>query len=164
MPRKVTKGPTRVAGQGADGDLFGVTSITSEGGDRHIARKQPCPTCPWRLDQPVGRFPAQAYRESAPTSYDAAWTTFGCHESGTDKPATCAGFLLRNADNNLIVRIAQATGKLDLTDLRDDGNALYPGYREMAIANGVDPDDPVLKQCRGNGEEHPSMRQDCRKS
>ena len=31
---------------------------------------------------------------------------------------------------------------------RKDGLELFESYREMAIANGVDPDDPVLADCR----------------
>lgn len=79
-------------------------------------------------------------------------TTFGCHLSGNEKPATCAGFLLLHGDNNLLVRLSQMSGRLDLSRITDGGFPLYDGYVEMAVANGVDPDDPALAEVRKNGE------------
>lgn len=55
--------------------------------------------------------------------------------------------LLRGADHNLSVRLGYLKGVID-HDVKDGGLALHDGYREMAIANGVDPDHPALKQCR----------------
>lgn len=76
---------------------------------------------------------------------------FSCHESGKERPATCAGFLLRNADHNMQVRLAIGRGALDPDKISDGGLDLHASYRDMAIANGVDPDDPVLSRCRANG-------------
>ena len=136
---------TRVAGVGNDGNLYGVTQVSKKSS---TYRRRPCATCPWRRDAPVGRFPAQAYRESSSTAYDAAMATFACHESGTEKPATCAGFLLRNAANNIGVRLAE---RLNGPIIVEQGDvSLYDSYREMAIANGVDPEDPVLAPCRAD--------------
>lgn len=136
---------TRVAGVGNDGYLYGVTSVTKSG---NTYRRKPCATCPWRVDAPVGRFPAQAFRESASTAYDAAFNTFACHESGTEKPATCAGFLLRNSANNIGVRLAH----IDPRTITAGNVELYESYRAMAVANGVDPADPVLARCRADDE------------
>ncbi len=72
---------------------------------------------------------------------------FGCHESGTGKPATCAGFLLHGAHHNLAVRLAFLKGEL-ADDVNDGGNELFESYRDMAVANGVDPGSPSLKACR----------------
>ena len=102
MKRKVTIGKTRVCSP-----EYGVTTLTTSGGSAHITRLKPCEQCPWRKDVPTGRFPAQAYRESAPTAYDAAFSTFACHMSGSAAPATCAGFLLRHATHNLAVRLLE---------------------------------------------------------
>lgn len=143
------KGETRVAGLGSDGDLWGVTSLHG-GTDGY--RKKPCPECPWRKDAEVGRFPPEAFRQSANTSYDMAGRMFACHMSGAEKPATCAGFLLRNADHNMGARLAMMSGRIDPTQITDDGVDLYESYRAMAVANGVDPDDPVLDQSRANDE------------
>lgn len=119
--------------------------VTVEGG-RGTYRKKPCKNCPWRKDA-VGVFPAEAFRHSANTAYDMAKKTFGCHESGTKKPAVCAGFLLRGADHNLTVRMGYITGKFQ-GDVVDGGHELHENYRAMAVANGVDPDDPALVPCR----------------
>lgn len=143
---------TRVAGEGADGGLYGVVSL--EGGPKGEGgyRKKVCPTCPWRKDSEVGRFPAEAYRQSAATAYDGAFNTFGCHESGREAPQTCAGFLQANSANNNGVRIAMAMGNYDPRKQQPTAE-LYGSYKDMAVANGVDPDDPVLEDCRGDDEE-----------
>lgn len=115
-------------------------------GGKGSYRRQPCPKCPWRTDA-VGEFPAESFRHSANTAYDMSQHVFSCHDSGTKKPATCAGFLLRGADNNLAVRLAYMSGRLE-GDVTDGGCELHDSYRDMAVANGVDPEDPVLKPCR----------------
>jgi len=138
---------THVAGVGRDGNLYGVTSVDREG--KRLYRRKPCKTCPWRRDAAIGRFPAEAFRKSAETAYDLARESFACHEQGVENPATCAGFLLRGADHNLSVRIAVRTGQLDLDAVSNaDDVDLFGSYREMAVANGVDPDDPRLRPCR----------------
>lgn len=114
---------------------------------RSLYRREPCPECPWRLDAPVGAFHAEAFRISANTAYDLSTHRFACHMSGTEKPAACAGFLLRGADHNLSIRLAIASGEMGLGDVHSDV-ALYDSYREMAIANGVDENDPALTPCR----------------
>ena len=118
--------------------------LTVEGADS-IYRRQPCSNCPWRLDA-VGEFPAEAFQHSARTAYDMSQHKFACHQSGPDKPATCAGFLLRGADHNLAIRLKRMKG--ECLDVVDGGHALHNDYRAMAIANGVAPDDPALKNCR----------------
>ena len=120
--------------------------VTIEGGGGQY-RREPCGGCPWRVDQ-TGEFPAGAFKHSAPTSYDMAQSVFSCHESGAKKPATCAGFLLRGADNNLAVRLGYINGRYDFDAVSDGGHELHDSYRAMAEANGVDPADPVLGPCR----------------
>lgn len=125
------------------GENHQVVTVQSDAG---AYRKKPCRKCPWRKDA-AGEFPAEAFRHSASTSYDMAQSTFACHEAGKVKPAICAGFLLRGAEHNLSVRMAKVTGKF-LNEVTDGGHALHANYRAMAIANGVGPDEPVLKPCR----------------
>lgn len=119
--------------------------VTVEGGSAGYCRK-PCADCPWRVDA-TGAFPAEAFRLSAPTAYDMAENVFACHQSGTERPRTCAGFLLRGSAHNLSVRLSRMHGRIH-DDVSDGGHALHDGYREMAIANGVDPNDPALAPCR----------------
>ena len=118
--------------------------VTVKGGDGGYC-KRPCADCPWRKDA-VGIFPAEAFRHSAPTSYDLAQNTFACHQAGVEKSKICAGFLMQGADHNMAVRIKRMQGKR--FDVTDGGHELHAGYREMAIANGVSPEDPVLQPCR----------------
>lgn len=120
--------------------------VTVKGGSGAY-RRQPCSTCPWRVDA-VGIFPAEAFRHSADTAYDMARSTFACHQSGAARPAICAGFLLRGALHNMAVRIKLMEGALRLGEVSAAGLALHPSYRAMAVANGVDPADPVLARCR----------------
>jgi Family of unknown function (DUF6283) len=116
---------------------------------KRLYRREPCPTCPWRTDA-VGEFPAEAFRHSANTACDASMHVFSCHSSGAERPAMCAGFLVRNSENNLAVRLRQACGDLDMDEVHDGGHELFNSYREMAIANGVPADDPELAQCRAD--------------
>lgn len=125
------------------GDDHQVLSLT--GGEGKY-RRAPCSDCPWRVDA-TGQFPAEAFIASVGTSYDMSTSTFSCHESGKDKPATCAGFLLRS-HHNLSIRMKQLRGVIDLSVVHDGGHALHEDYRAMATANGVNPKHPALKSCR----------------
>ena len=122
-----------------------VVTVKGDGEKKYM--KEPCPNCPWRKDA-VGEFPAEAFRLSAHTSYDMAENSFGCHSSGVEKPKTCAGFLLNGSAHNLGVRLRLITGVYDLNKVSDGGNELFKSYKEMAIANGVSPDDKSLLQSR----------------
>lgn len=121
--------------------------LTLEGGS-FAYRRQPCGGCPFRVDQ-TGQFPAEAFRLSAATAYDAAMSTFACHEAGRNTHV-CAGFLLVNSNHNMRIRLAEMTGELDRSQVHDGGCELHESYRAMAVANGVPPDDPAIAECRGN--------------
>jgi Family of unknown function (DUF6283) len=127
------------------GDNHQVVTLVSE--KPHGYRRKPCATCPWRVDA-VGEFPAEAFRHSANTAYDMSRHEFACHESGEEKPATCAGYLLRGASHNLATRLKAMSGKIDFKSVSDGGVELFGSYREMAETNGVPPDDPALARCR----------------
>lgn len=149
--RKVRVQGTRIAGRGANGQLYGVTTTRPEGPT--VYRRKPCETCPWRRDSDIGRFPAGAYRETAHTAYDMDRSTFACHEAGAEAATICAGFLLVNSVHNFGARAGCARGEIDRAAVGNpDGVPLYGSYREMAVANGVDPADPVLAPCRANDE------------
>lgn len=129
--------------------------LTVEGGGRYY-RREPCSDCPWRRDA-VGKFPAEAFRHSINTGtdgakilqvgFDDATHTFGCHQSGQKKPATCAGYILRGADA-ISWRLAVAFNKFDPARVKSGGIKLFDNYYEMAVANGLPPDDPALDACR----------------
>src|SRR5690606_33837399 len=60
-------------------DDYGVVAAVTKGARSTRKRKAPCAECPFRTDVPPGKFPAEAFRESAHTSYDAAMAMFACH-------------------------------------------------------------------------------------
>lgn len=122
--------------------------LTVMGGSRESYRREPCGGCPWRKDQ-TGEFSAEAFVHSARTAYDMSTHTFACHESGADKPAICAGFLLRGSAHNMVVRMRLICGEIQL-DVSDSGHALHHDYVAMAVANGVKPSHPALARCRRN--------------
>ena len=133
-----------------------ITNIRPAGQDHQVVstkggpggyRREPCSDCPWRRDA-IGAFPASAFRHSANTAYDMAGSTFGCHQSGTEKPAMCAGFILRGAGHNMGARLAAIKGEVDPSQVTDGGHKLHGSYRAMAIANGVSPRAECLKRCR----------------
>lgn len=157
-PRASREIETMVAGQGADGALYGVTTLASTGGDKMLHRKSPCQTCPWRKDAEPGAFPPDAFRHSARTAEDGAFNTFSCHESGKKAPATCAGFLLANSAHNMSVRFAIMAGRFNPRNVKAAGVKLYGSYKEMAVANGVPADDPALANTRGDEEDPAYLR------
>lgn len=154
---------TRITEVRLAGDEHQVLSV--RGGEGHY-RRRPCggeqstpdrPGCPWRVDA-VGHFPAEAFAHSARTAADMAGHTFGCHESGADRPAICAGFLLRGADHNMAVRMRTAAGQIDLSQVDNGGHELHPGYITMAVENGLDEHDPTLHGARWSYREEVSRR------
>lgn len=138
---------TRIEKVTPAGEHHQVVTVVTSGEKSKRYRRKPCVDCPWRRDA-VGEFPPEAFVVSAHTAYDMSDSTFSCHSSGSDKPATCAGFLLRGAEHNISVRLGLIMGKIDLSQVNDDGHDLFDSYREMAVANGVEEDDPALAPCR----------------
>lgn len=124
-----------------------IGDATAPRDTRYRYRHRPCDRCPWRVDR-LGAFPPAAFRQLARTAYDTSLHSFVCHESSDAVPFVCAGFLLRGAAHNLAVRLRLARGEIDPDVVHDGGHALHGSYRDMAVANGVDPDDPALAACR----------------
>lgn len=110
--------------------------------------KMPCAECPWQKDAPLGHFPPERYVALARTAYDMSAIVFSCHMSKDTQPVACAGFLINGAAHNFTVRMA-IRKDFDWNAIRSE-RPLFANYREMAIANGVDPDDPALAECRDN--------------
>lgn len=109
--------------------------------------KKPCPECPWRTDVPTGHFPPERFAVLAHTAYDISTVMFGCHQSPEGAEFACAGFMLKGAIHNLGVRFAIRDGRIDPRQISSP-YPLFDSYREMAIANGVDPFDSSLELCR----------------
>lgn len=144
-PRRARREPPReVARRPADANSE-VVSLEG-GGWAHCAR--PCAECPWRREN-AGSFPAEAFRISARTAHDMAQSTFACHMAGTTNAKTCAGALMSTgAEHNMRIRLALMRGDFRWEEVEDGGADLFPSYRDMAVANGVAPDDPTLAPTR----------------
>lgn len=119
--------------------------LTVIGGDKRYCTR-PCMQCPFRAEND-GSFPAEAFLHSAHTAYDMAGETFACHMAGKDKPSICAGFLL-TCHHNMAVRMMAIRGDIEPDKVSDGGAKLHESYYEMAVANGVDEDDPTIRMCR----------------
>jgi hypothetical protein len=111
---------------------------------RHPA--SPCGECPWRLDQPAGRFPPERYEALANTCGSRATGSapldaplFACHKTPEGRETACAGWLAVEGADHVGVRLAVVTGRLDAAALEpgDDWPALYPTFADMAHANGA---------------------------
>jgi hypothetical protein len=114
-------------------------------------QKRLCVECPWRRSTPVGKFSADKYRELAGTAEDMSQRVFTCHMTPEHKPNACAGWIQQQGGHNLTIRMALIGGSLDLSEIEAEPN-LYANYREIAIANGVDEDDPALEDIRNDGQ------------
>lgn len=139
------EGVARVAAVNPGARGWGVLTLMLPPG-RFRYQPRPCPRCPWRRDAPRAVFSVPVFQHSARTTYDLAEVTFGCHASDRRDPLICAGFLLRGASDNLRVRLAMMHQEITVSS----PISLYDDYREMAVANGVEPDDPALRPCRGD--------------
>lgn len=124
-------------------------SVATVEGGPGVYRKSPCSDCPWRKDA-VGKFPAEAFRISANTgsrdASDGFHHKFGCHQSGKEKPATCAGYIL-NGHDALSWRLAMSKRSFDPGEVHSEVE-MFDNYFDMAVANGVSRDDPALDRCR----------------
>jgi hypothetical protein len=107
---------------------------------------KPCNECPWRRDVETGHFPPERFEALATTAYDRSMRLFQCHKTSDERPKVCAGFLLRGAMHNISARLALA--RHDIGSVEDGGYPLFDTYREMAVANGVDPNHEALDECR----------------
>ncbi|MFB7918928.1 DUF6283 family protein [Streptomyces sp. NPDC056061] len=138
-----------------------MTSLEYQGPP--AAQRSPCAgteRCPWRWDAALSAFPAEAFRLSASTSYPDSTRRFGCHSSSVEAPQACAGWLLRGASGNRRVQELLESGRIK-TPIVPEGVELYDDYAEMAVANGVAEDDPVLAPLRQNGPQGESARDEC---
>lgn len=111
---------------------------------RHALR--PCDECPWRRDQPPGRFPARRYEALRATSATRAGSAplgaplFACHKTTEGREIACAGWLATEGHGHVGVRLAVVQGRLDVGVLLPGGDwpPVYGSYSELAAVNGVE--------------------------
>lgn len=105
---------------------------------------RPCSECPWRTDQPPGRFPACRYEALRDTSARGGSAPLGapmfaCHKSAEGRDIACAGWLAIEGANHVGVRLAVVQGRLD-PDALTPGSGwpdLHESYTALAEANGA---------------------------
>lgn len=112
---------------------------------------RPCSECPWRLDQPAGRFPACRYDALRDTSAGPRGESaplgaplFACHKTAEGREIACAGWLAVEGHRHVGVRLAVATGRLDPATLEPapDWPPLHGSYAALAAANGAEHQEP----------------------
>ncbi|MEV8335083.1 DUF6283 family protein [Streptomyces niveus] len=129
-------------------EVWAVVSLHHDGPP--VAQRSPCAgpePCPWRRDATLRTFPVDAFRFSARTSYPDSDHRFQCHSSTAEAPRICAGWLLRGASGNQSVQRLLQSARLKAPVLPAEVE-LYDNYAEMAVANGVSADDPLITSCR----------------
>lgn len=97
------------------------------------ARVEVCGGCPWRKSN-AGNFPAEAFAVSRQTCAESSIDLFMCHESGWEKPAICAGFILANPEHRAVKLLTQ-TGVIDQRAISAP-EPMFDSYIAMETANG----------------------------
>jgi hypothetical protein len=114
--------------------------------DSRWAMRRTCDDCPFLLSSPVGKFSAERFLDLAHTCKpgEMPGNVFACHNSPAGREKACAGMILVTRDdlpNRLRLMVSQ--GLLNPDDISATG-PLFASYRDMATANGCDPDAPEL--------------------
>lgn len=112
-----------------------------------MTTRTPCNECPWRRDAPPGRFPPSRYAALERTCQQRMAPVFACHKTKEGSDRACVGYLLRDGDNNIRVRLWQLrTHHGDAAPHEQVARAalaspvkLYKSFYEMAEANGWRP-------------------------
>ncbi len=107
----------------------------------------PCSACPWRTDQPAGRFAPDRFAALRDTSSGPRGESappgaplFACHKTAEGREVVCAGWLAVEGRNHVGVRIAVLEGRLtpDALEVGEEWPELYPSFSAMATANHAD--------------------------
>lgn len=93
-----------------------------------------CDECPFRTDVPVGRFPAERFRQLRRTAEQGFNPIFACHKTEEGSDLACVGYLLVAGSANFTVRLAVLQGRFRYEDLKATG-PLYESYKAMERAN-----------------------------
>ena len=105
--------------------------------------RQPCPSCPWRLDPDARSIPnfslelAQALAATCPDARnlgpDVGAAMFACHQSKAGAEVHCAGWLATVGPGHPGVRLSITRGRLDLSHLEagPDWPPLHENYGQV---------------------------------
>lgn len=99
--------------------------------------RQPCRTCPWRLDQHAQDIPGfkleLAEQLVNTTSDQLGAPMFACHQSNEGEEVVCAGWLSRYGWNSIGVRLAMMNGRIKPEQLQpdDDWPELHDTFEDV---------------------------------
>lgn len=105
--------------------------------------RQPCPSCPWRVDQDATSIPnfrlalAENLASTCPDArgYGPSWgaSMFACHQSKVGEEIICAGWLATVGHTHPQVRIMVMQNRLTVNDLRpgEGWPELHDNYQDM---------------------------------
>lgn len=99
--------------------------------------RQPCKTCPWRVDQGAEDIPnfslemAEALERTTHGEFGAP--QMACHQSREGEEFVCAGWLAVHGYDSIAVRLQVISGKLPAEALRPgpDWPELHDSFAEM---------------------------------
>ena len=103
---------------------------------------EPCKSCPYRTDAPLGLWHPSEFEKLAASERDHRGAVFGCHATRhRDEPSVCAGWLLKQRDAGIpslalrfqLLRSPAAADALDTVS--GGGHELYESVEEMIDAN-----------------------------
>lgn len=97
--------------------------------------RQPCPSCPWRVDQAATDIPGfdleLAEHLAGTSDGEFGSPIFACHQSREDEEFACAGWLAVEGYHSIAVRLMVMGGRLD-------AEALMPGEEWPALHQSFD--------------------------
>jgi hypothetical protein len=99
--------------------------------------RQPCASCPWRLDQHADAIPnfsldlAEGLVRT--TSDELGAPIFACHQSRNGEEIVCAGWLARYGADSIAIRLQLMDGRCHPSALSpgDDWPELHETFREV---------------------------------
>lgn len=100
-------------------------------------KREPCPTCPWRVDKHADTIPGfsleMAENLVTTCSGELGAPMFACHQSKPDKEIVCLGWLVNYGWDSLTVRLNLAAEKLTPEDLErgEDWPELHDTFEEV---------------------------------
>lgn len=98
--------------------------------------RQPCRTCPWRVEQHADEIPNfrldMAEKLDATTSDQFGAPIFQCHQSTGEKPVVCVGWLWRYGPDNIGIRLRLLNGQMQPEELEPNPEVeLHETFQEV---------------------------------
>lgn len=100
--------------------------------------RQPCVSCPWRLDTPRGYWDPDHFREIWQNCQDDGTHLMACHKSRRGRSRICQGWVRVLGYGAIGVRLAVMRGQASIDEVDDrSGPRLFRSFAAMLRANRV---------------------------